>query len=231
MDAGDDEVQQAAATGRAPGRAARHGPAAAVVALALATAGLVGLAAATPGTGGTDDAPAVGAVSGLDVSSLDAAGAGDGPAPPTSAPRIALRAGDGSGVALDADGFPPLPLAATTPGDASPVTGGLTDLIRRYFGSDTVEALVIVQCESGFDALAVGTNANGTQDHGLFQINDVHERAFPIVTGRSWEERYDPEVNTAFAAWLFGRSGWDPWTCRVRLDQSRDGSPEGEERP
>lgn len=102
--------------------------------------------------------------------------------------------------------------------DQVPHTGGYTDLIRRYFGPVTVEAIVIVQCESGFDPLAVGTNTNGTQDHGLFQINDIHRRTFEVVTGNPWDHRYDPEVNTAFAAWLYDHAdGWGPWRCNRNL--------------
>lgn len=115
------------------------------------------------------------------------------------------------------------PLAPVDFGDgvmaSAPVTGGFTDLISSYFGPVTMEALIIVQCESQFVPWAVGTNTNGTQDHGLFQINDVHRGSFEAVTGQPWESgRYDPVSNTAFARWLYDQSGWRPWTCRSRLD-------------
>lgn len=142
----------------------------------------------------------------------------------TSAPRageldIASNAPEGTELTLPE-------LAPVDFGDgavaSAPVTGGYTDLIRQYFGDATVEALVIVQCESNFVPWAVGTNTNGTQDHGLFQINDIHAAAFETVTGADWEVgRYDPEINTRFARWLHQRSGWRPWTCRDRL-QSPD---------
>lgn len=110
--------------------------------------------------------------------------------------------------------------------DAVPRTGGTTDLLRRYFGAVTVEAIVIVQCESGFDPNALNTNTDGSQDHGLFQINDVHERAFEPVTGHPWTARYDPEINTAFAAWLYDHAGgWGPWRCNRNLEQFDEPAP------
>lgn len=110
------------------------------------------------------------------------------------------------------------PLAAQgAAGSEVPRTGGLTDLVRRYFGPATLDAIVIVQCESGFDPNALNQNVDGTEDHGLFQINDVHRDSFEPVTGRSWDHRYDADANTAFAAWLYGHSGWAPWRCNKNL--------------
>jgi hypothetical protein len=138
---------------------------------------------------------------------------------PTSAPRIAIATASGDAIrVVDLGDTADLTAALREAGESVPVTGGLTDLIRRYFGSFTAEAIQIVQCESGFYADAVGTNTNGTQDHGLFQINDVHHEAFERAIGRPWADRYDPEANTAFAAWLFERAqGWGPWRCNVSL--------------
>lgn len=114
----------------------------------------------------------------------------------------------------------PLGAVPVAAGDDVPLTGGFTDLIRQYFGSVTVEAIVIVQCESGFVPTALNTNTNGTQDHGLFQINDVHMRAFEAVTGQAWATRYDPVANTTFAAWLYNHAGgWGPWRCNRLLAQ------------
>lgn len=151
----------------------------------------------------------------------------------TSAPRIEAAA---AAPAQPADaGLPPellVPggdLEGISITDGVPETGGYTDLIRRYFGSHTVEAIVIVQCESNFDPNATGNNTNGTQDHGLFQINDVHMRTFEAVIGHPWADVYDPTLNTAFAAWLYDHAGgWGPWRCNRYLEQF-DKAPEPDE--
>lgn len=176
------------------------------VALVAAVAALVLVAARAPST--TDDAaaPDFGLVR-----------------TETSAPRIpGVTAA--SATSADGTGAPPATLAAVdgvvVASDGVPSTGGYTDLIRSYFGSLTVEAIVIVQCESGFDPLAVGENTNGTRDHGLFQINDVHQQTFEAVMGRPWADIYDPDLNVAFAAWLHDRAGgWGPWRCNRNLEQ------------
>lgn len=139
---------------------------------------------------------------------------------PTSAPPVG-----GLDISTNAPAGTELTLPELAPVDfgggavaSAPVTGGLTDLIKAFFGDATVEALVIVQCESQFIPWAVGTNTNGTQDHGLFQINDIHAPGFESVTGVPWESgRYDPVANTTFARYLYDLRGWDAWTCRSRL--------------
>ena len=142
--------------------------------------------------------------------------AADG-APAATRLRDALPASATGPIELELDPAD-LPESLLAAGAGVPRTGGLTDLLVRYFGDRTIEAIVIVQCESSFDPGAVGSNRDGSQDHGLFQINDVHRPVFETVTGRSWSTRYDPEANTAFAAHLYRRSGWQPWTCERALD-------------
>lgn len=85
------------------------------------------------------------------------------------------------------------------------------DLVARYFPANQVEnALRIINAESGGNQFIVSPiNRNGTRDVGLFQINDVH--------GLTEAMRMNAEANVAFAASLFARSGWQPWSTAPML--------------
>lgn len=97
--------------------------------------------------------------------------------------------------------------------EPEPQPESVEDLIGRYFGSATGQALKIVRCESNFNPAA----RSPTNDHGLFQINRVHRNMFPQVTGRPWSDVYDAEANTIYAKHLYDSEGWRPWTCRKAL--------------
>lgn len=73
------------------------------------------------------------------------------------------------------------------------------------------QASRVVECESGWNPDAVSP---GGGNHGLFQINGVHRRAFTEVTGRPWGDVYEPFWNAVYARWLWDRQGWAPWSCR-----------------
>lgn len=95
-------------------------------------------------------------------------------------------------------------LASCTPGEA----------VLFHFG-DQGDALYeqakrVVQCESRWNPDAVSP----TNDHGLFQINQIHRRAFEKETGQPWSAVYDPYWNAYFARLLYNQSGWGPWTCK-----------------
>lgn len=91
-------------------------------------------------------------------------------------------------------------------------------LVSRYFPANQVDnALRIIQAESGGNASIISpVNRNGTRDVGLFQINDVH--------GLSTAARQDPETNVRFAAQLFARSGWQPWSTAPKLGLAAEGA-------
>ena len=93
---------------------------------------------------------------------------------------------------------------------APPATGGsMQDIVARHFGAAAQQAFNIIQCESNWNPNAVSP----TNDHGLFQINAVHASNFTAVTGASWSQVYDPELNTIYAKYLYDQSGWGPWSC------------------
>ncbi len=97
--------------------------------------------------------------------------------------------------------------AATIPAAAP---GSVEDIIARYFGGQTQKALAVARCESGLNPGAVSP---GGGNHGLFQVNNVHSGHFQSITGAPWSARYDAEVNTRFAHWLYSQQGWGPWAC------------------
>jgi hypothetical protein len=84
------------------------------------------------------------------------------------------------------------------------------NVVDTVFGPAAPQAHKIVQCESGFRANAVSP----TNDHGLFQINVVHQANFTKVTGQPWSAVYDPLYNSVYAKWLYDRQGWQPWSCK-----------------
>ena len=85
--------------------------------------------------------------------------------------------------------------------------------IDAAFGPVAGEARAIANCESRMDVRAVSP----TDDHGLFQINIVHQGSFSRVTGQPWSAVYDARYNTQFAKWLYDRQGWRPWTCARKV--------------
>ncbi len=84
------------------------------------------------------------------------------------------------------------------------------EAIAVLFPDNAGEATRIADCESSMDPNAVSR----TNDHGLFQINAVHQADFERVTGQPWSAVYDPYWNSVFAKHLYDTQGWQPWTCR-----------------
>ncbi len=70
-----------------------------------------------------------------------------------------------------------------------------------------IQALAIAQCESGIRAGAKNTNTNGTQDSGVFQINDVHIKRFGTLY------KTDPSENIRVAYEIYKKQGFRPWVC------------------
>ena len=83
--------------------------------------------------------------------------------------------------------------------------------INNVFGSDAPAATEVATCESRLDPNA---RSAGGGNHGLFQINNVHQGTFEQVTGQSWTAVYHPFYNTLFAKWLYDQQGWQPWACK-----------------
>lgn len=105
------------------------------------------------------------------------------------------------------------PAPAPEPAPVAAPSGSLDEIINRYFGSEASRAKAIANCESKMNPNAVSP----TNDHGLFQINGIHRASFERVTGASWSQIYNPELNTQFAHWMWSNQGWSPWTCSRKV--------------
>lgn len=106
---------------------------------------------------------------------------------------------------------------ATFPGGRNVLSGAvLKNVIGRagFSGAAICKAWGIAMRESGgYPGIMGPMNSNGTYDHGLFQINDVHRANI------SFAKIYDPVYNAHYAYWLsdsgtnfshwgLGDSGW-----------------------
>jgi hypothetical protein len=85
-------------------------------------------------------------------------------------------------------------------------------LLKEYFGSEWHNALLVLACESGGRANAVGpTDRNGYNPIGLLQIKDMPGRP-------STEALKDAETNIRWAAGMQKAQGWSkPWECAQKL--------------
>ncbi len=111
----------------------------------------------------------------------------------------------------------PTATPATTGADAAARPSGpalappqLVDLLRSvgFTGDGLRTAWAVAMRESGGRPDALGAvNANGTRDHGLFQINDVHLGSLIDAT------RVDDPVANARAAFTLSKGGtdWSAW--------------------
>ena len=82
-------------------------------------------------------------------------------------------------------------------------------MVGQYFEADDVDrALSIIECESGGNPDATNTQTGAA---GLFQhlVDYWENRA--AAAGWPGADIYDPEANTAVAAWLAYSSGWYHW--------------------
>ena len=87
-------------------------------------------------------------------------------------------------------------------------------LVARYFQPADVEhALAIIRCESVGDPDAVNPSS-GTG--GLFQHRPQYWSERSTAAGWAGWSMYDPEANTAVAAWLvYSNGGWAHWSGRA----------------
>lgn len=106
-----------------------------------------------------------------------------------------------------------VPVALTAPASApGGGCGGWDGLVASLWPAEQVAtACRILACESGGNPRAY--NPSGAS--GLFQIMPLWAEDFGRVTGQPYYDgRFDPYANATFARWLWGESGWQPWSCR-----------------
>lgn len=147
-----------------------------------------------------------------------AAAATSPPAPTTAAPATAAPT---TTTAAPTTTTAPPPPPTTEP----PVEGGPRDveawrgLVAQHFAAERVdEALRIIQCESRGDPTAVNPYSGAS---GLFQFMASTWTWASAEAGWAGASVFDPEANTAAAAWLVQTSietahpggAWGHWTC------------------
>lgn len=81
--------------------------------------------------------------------------------------------------------------------------------IAPKYGVDPDQALAIMWCESRYVVRAKNHNDNGTNDVGLFQINDVH---IPRLVSLGLT-RYDARENITYAMMLMKANGTSDWNA------------------
>jgi hypothetical protein len=140
----------------------------------------------------------------------------DSPSPPTTGPPNP----------------PPSPTTTSPPATTAPDGGGGTwnhppaveqwrSLVSQFFPSSRVEeALVIINCESNGDPNAANPYSGAS---GLFQFLPSTWATTAPNAGYAGYSVFDPEANTASAAWLanryqeLGYDYWHAWSCKRHL--------------
>ena len=89
----------------------------------------------------------------------------------------------------------------------------VVNLIREAFPEDADRAVAVANCESRLNPSAVNkSNANGTVDGGLWQINSVHDKKLKELG----LDKFDPEDATKFARMLYEERGFQDWVCHTK---------------
>lgn len=90
----------------------------------------------------------------------------------------------------------------------------LSELAAEGGFTDTRTATAIALAESSGNPGATNHNTNGTQDTGLWQVNDVHAgiAGSPKDVGEFRKWLKDPHNNAKAAAAVFASQGWAAWT-------------------
>jgi hypothetical protein len=94
----------------------------------------------------------------------------------------------------------------------------VTALIHKYWPAKQWDnALRVASCESGLEAGAVGTNTDGTQDIGIFQLNTGGTLQELLTrdgfASSDLNQALDADWNVKMAAVLWSERGWEPWSC------------------
>ena len=85
--------------------------------------------------------------------------------------------------------------------------------IRQTFPASVVDkAMRVAYCESRYTPDAVSRSG----DYGLFQINKVTWEKTVKGWGYTWDQMFDPYINSRVALKIYQLAGnsWQPWSCR-----------------
>jgi len=105
-----------------------------------------------------------------------------------------------------------VPEAGTEDNLSSPAREDYQNIIKEVSakkGFDNTKGLLrLSHCESRFDTLAVNRNKDGTQDNGLFQINNYWHKDMPR------EKAIDPYLATEWTINKINDGGIGIWACQ-----------------
>lgn len=90
----------------------------------------------------------------------------------------------------------------------------ITELSGIY-GVDEVAVKAILKCESGMYPQAEHINSNGTKDHGIWQINDIHAETMR-QRGLDILKSHDTLI---FGFQLMREQGYRPWKASAKCWQ------------
>ncbi len=137
------------------------------------------------------------------------------------------KAGNSETVSITVTYDPPTTTTSTTTTTTTeppPDTGGPRNveewrwLVEQYFPAELVdEALRVMKCESNGDPAAYNSRSGAS---GLFQFIPNTWNWASSKAGWAGASPFDPEANTASAAWLVqwslnrGKDAWSHWSCK-----------------
>lgn len=111
---------------------------------------------------------------------------------------------------------PPIASDSATPTTAPIVTvesekQAILKYIVDTFGDRSPDAIVMLRkCENGaFNQSAINHNRNGTTDHGIFQINSIHEPRY----GSAFKTDWKANVDVAYEIYKSHGYKFTAWSC------------------
>lgn len=80
------------------------------------------------------------------------------------------------------------------------------EMFKKYFGKEWREAMMVAECESGFNPSAYNADCDC---YGLMQIKWYPNRSV------NPQDLFDPEINLQVAKQIRDEQGWSPWSCSL----------------
>ena len=103
------------------------------------------------------------------------------------------------------------PSPTPTP-DTKEVIDEITEVWKDEKKSDIIRAINCGYGESGLRINAININTNGTRDHSVFQVNDVHTKRY----GQEFKNDWRTNIRVAYQ--IFKNRGWDAWYARSCIE-------------
>src|SRR3990167_11423581 len=103
------------------------------------------------------------------------------------------------------------PSPTPTP-DTKEVIDEITEVWKDEKKQDIIRAINCGYGESGLRINAININTNGTRDHSVFQVNDVHTKRY----GQEFKNDWKTNIRVAYQ--IFKNRGWDAWYARSCIE-------------